>query len=98
MKHETTYNYVEILNPTTGHTLIAADHSDTHFFNGYTQLVRYVPNHEVDIFLQDAIAEEEHLQAMANSATDNVQDTQQFKGNDSFNASDSYFTRESKIY
>jgi hypothetical protein len=66
------YNYVELLNPTTGHSIIADDHSDTHFFNGYTQLVRYVPNHEVDVFEQDAIREDDYLAHLAESPTDGV--------------------------
>ena len=53
------FNFVEICNPTTGHSKVVADHSDQHFFEGYTQLVRYVPNHEVDVFEQDAVAEED---------------------------------------
>ena len=62
------FNFVEIHNPTTNHSKIVADHSDQHFFEGYTRLVRYVPNHEIDIFEQDAIADEDYLQALANSA------------------------------
>ena len=64
----TQFNYVEILNPTTNHTKVVADHSDQHFFEGYTQLVRYVPNHEVDVFEQDAVADEDYLRRLAESA------------------------------
>ena len=62
------YNFVEIHNPTTNHSKIVADHSDQHFFEGYTQLLRYVPNHEVDIYEQDAVAEEDYLRHLAESA------------------------------
>lgn len=84
MKHETTYNYVELLNPTTGHTIIADDHSDTHFFNGYTQLVRYVPNHEIDIFKQDAIREDDLLNHMANSSIEDMQDEVELHDGESY--------------
>ena len=66
------FNFVEILNPTTNHSKIVADHSDQHFFEGYTKLVRYVPNHEVDIFEQDAVAEEDYLRHLAESANSEV--------------------------
>jgi len=66
------FNFVEILNPTTNHSKIVADHSDQHFFEGYTKLVRYVPNHEVDIFEQDAVAEEDYLRHLAESADTEV--------------------------
>ena len=68
----TTYNFVELLNPTTGHTKVVDDHSDQHFFAGYTRLVRYVPNHEVDIFEQDAVREEDYLAHLAESADSEV--------------------------
>ena len=68
----TTFNFVEILNPTTNHSKVVADHSDQHFFEGYTKLVRYVPNHEVDIFEQDAVAEEDYLRHLAESANSEV--------------------------
>lgn len=66
------FNFVEILNPTTNHSKIVADHSDQHFLDGYTKLVRYVPNHEVDIFEQDAIAEEDYLNYLSMSVDDGV--------------------------
>ena len=73
------FNYVEILNPTTNHSKIVADHSDQHFFEGYTQLVRYVPNHEVDIFEQDAVAEEDYLRHLAESADTEVVQDEEFE-------------------
>ena len=68
------YNFVEIHNPTTGNTIVVDDHSEYHFNNGYTQFVRYVPNHEIDIFEQDAIREEQRIEELANSADDNLED------------------------
>ena len=92
------YNFVELLNPTTGHTIIADDHSDTHFWNGYTKLVRYVPNHEIDVVEQDALREEEHLMEMANSPTDNMSDAHPNYGSEGANASDSYYNRAPSVY
>lgn len=69
-----TYNFVEIFNPSTQHTIIVDEHSSYHFNNGYTKFVRYVPNHEIDIFEQDAIREEQRLEELANSADDNLED------------------------
>ena len=70
----TQFNFVEILNPTTNHSKVVADHSDQHFFEGYTQLVRYVPNHEVDHLRCQAavLAEEDYLRHLAESADTEV--------------------------
>ena len=68
-----TYDFVEIHNPTTGHTIIVDEHSAYHFNNGYIQFIRYVPNSEIDIFEQDAIREEQRLEELANSADDNLE-------------------------
>ena len=92
------YNYVEILNPTTGHAKIVDEHSDQEFFEGYTKLVRYVPNHEIDIFEQDALREEKHLIEMANSPTDNMSDAHPNYGSEGANASDSYYNRAPSVY
>ena len=94
------FNFVEICNPTTGHSKVVADHSDQHFFEGYTQLVRYVPNHEVDIFEQDAVAEEDYLRRLAESAepdADVSSDAQAY--DDDRNYDDDYHdTRRVEIY
>ena len=82
----TQFNFVEILNPTTNHSKVVADHSDQHFFEGYTQLVRYVPNHEVDIFEQDAVAEEDYLRHLAESA-----DTEVDTSEDHFESTDDVY-------
>ena len=68
------YNFVEIHNPTTGHTIVVDDHSAYHFNNGYTQFVGYVHNSKIDIFEQDAIREQQRLEELANSADDNLED------------------------
>ena len=39
------YNFVEIQNPATGESIITEEHSDELFNEGFTKLVRYVPNH-----------------------------------------------------
>lgn len=67
------YEFVEIHNPSTGHTIIVDEHSSYHWLNGYTQFVRYVPNSEIDIFEQDAIREDQRIQQLAESADDNLE-------------------------
>ena len=67
-------DFVEIYNPTTGHTIVVDDHSAYHFNNGYTQFVGYVSNAKIDIFEQDAIREEQRIEELANSADDNLED------------------------
>ena len=67
------YNFVEIHNPTTQHTIIVDEHSSYHWLNGYTQFVRYVPDSEVDIFEQDAIREDQRIQQLAESADDDLE-------------------------
>jgi|SaaInlStandDraft_1057018.scaffolds.fasta_scaffold246045_1 hypothetical protein len=66
------YNFVEIQNPATGESIITEEHSDELFNEGFTKLVRYVPNHEVDIFKLDAQREESTLRRMDESASDPI--------------------------
>ena len=63
-------NAVEILNPNTGETRIVPDHSQHLFLEGFTKLVRHVPNHEVDFSEMEAQRQEEQLIEMAESASD----------------------------
>ena len=71
-------DFVEIHNPTTKHTIVVDDHSAYHFNNGYTIFIRYVPNHEIDIFQQDAIREEQRIAQLAESADDNLIDADEW--------------------
>jgi hypothetical protein len=48
--------------------------------------VRYVPNHEVDIFEQDAVAEEDYLRHLAESA-----DTEVDTSEDHFESTDDVY-------
>jgi len=90
----TQFNYVEIHNPTTNHSKIVSEHSDQHFFEGYTQLVRYVPNHEIDIFEQDAVAEDDYLRHLAESADSDIEfDDDTIPGDDTY-----HDTRQVPIY
>ena len=63
-------NAVEIQNPNTGETRIVPDHSQHLFLEGFTKLVRHVPNHEVDFAEMEAQLQEQQLIRMAESASD----------------------------
>ena len=63
-------NAVEVLNPNTGETRIVPDHSQHLFLEGFTKLVRHVPNHEIDFSEMEAQLQEQQLIEMAESASD----------------------------
>ena len=42
-----THDFIELHNPDTGHSMVAQEHTDELFFQGY-RFVRYVPNSQVD--------------------------------------------------
>ena len=65
-----THEFVKLRNPSSGEEIIVSEHTDELFFNGFTKLVCYVPNSQVDypeIYASEQDAADERL---LNSASD----------------------------
>ena len=65
-----THEFVKLRNPSSGEEIIVSEHTDELFFKGFTKLVCYVPNSQVDypeIYASEQDAADERL---LNSATD----------------------------
>ncbi|WBF78122.1 hypothetical protein MEP402_gp02 [Methylophilales phage MEP402] len=64
-----THDFVELHNADTGHSMIAEEHTDELFFQGY-RFVRYVPNSQVDYPEVYAQQQDEADERLKNSASD----------------------------
>ena len=64
-----THDFVELHNADTGHSMIAEEHTDQLFFEGY-RFVGYVPNSQVDFPEVYAKQQEDADERLANCASD----------------------------
>lgn len=64
-----THDFVELHNADTGHSMIAEEHTDELFHQGY-RFVRYVPNSQVNYPEVYASQQDEANERLKNSASD----------------------------
>ena len=92
--HHNSHEYVELINLSTGESVIAEEFDDWHFDQGF-RFVRYLSNSEVDFPEVYATQQEDSLERMINSSSDPMM----YVDDDySYSDSDSYYIQPMEIY